>query len=98
MDILCTRIEIPANRAKVGEINFLTARALAPLPRLVELAYPYFGPQTVGLFLKGREVAAEIEEASRDWRFAHELKPSVTDEEGRVLVLQSLERKKAFPK
>lgn len=98
VDIVAARIEIPANSAKVGEINFLTARALAPLPRLVELAYPYFGPQTAGLFLKGREVAGEIEEASRNWRFAFELKPSVTDEEGRVLVLQSLERKNASPK
>lgn len=98
VDILATRIEIPANRAKVGEINFLTARALAPLPRLIELAYPYFSPHTTGLFLKGREAAAEVEEASRDWTYAYELKPSVTDKEGRVLVLQSLERKNASPK
>jgi 16S rRNA (guanine527-N7)-methyltransferase len=98
VDIVAARIEIPANSAKVGEINFVTARALAPLPRLVELAYPYFGPQTVGLFLKGRDIAAEIEAASRDWSFAYELKPSVTGEEGRVLVLQLLERKNASPK
>lgn len=93
VDILCARIENPANHVKVREINFLTARALAPLPRLVELAYPYFGPRTAGLFLKGRDVAAEVEEASRSWSFAYQLKPSVTDEDGRILVLQSLERK-----
>ena len=57
VDILCTRIEIPETRAKVGEVNCVTARALAPLPRLIELAYPYFGPWTIGLFSKGREVS-----------------------------------------
>jgi 16S rRNA (guanine527-N7)-methyltransferase len=68
------------------------------LPRLIELAYPYFGPDSIGLFLKGRDVAAEIEEAARCWSFAHELKPSVTDKEGRVLVLQSLRRSNASQK
>lgn len=98
VDILCTRIENDANRAKVGEVNFVSARALAPLPRLVELAYPYFGPQTAGLFLKGREVAAEVEEAARTWSFDYALKPSVTDEEGRVLLISSMKRKSASPK
>lgn len=91
VDILCTRIEKAENRAKVREINFVTARALAPLPRLIELAYPYFDRQTIGIFLKGRDVAAEIEEARHDWRFDMTSKPSMTDEAGRVLVLQSLE-------
>lgn len=93
VDILCTRIENPQNRAKVANIKFVTARALAPLPLLLELAYPYFSPDTAGLFLKGREAAAEVGDAARLWRFAYDLKPSVTDKEGRVLVLQSLERK-----
>lgn len=98
VDILCTRIENLENRAKVGEVNCVTARALAPLPRLIELAYPYFGPDSIGLFLKGRDVAAEIEEAERAWSFAYELKPSVTDKEGRVLLLQSLRRTNASQK
>lgn len=93
VDILCTRIEIPETRAKVGEVNCVTARALAPLPRLVDWAYPYFGSTTVGLFSKGREVAAEIEDAARIFAFDYELKPSVTDPEGRVLLLKSLNRR-----
>ncbi len=98
MDILCTRIETSENHAKVGEVNCVTARALAPLPRLIELAYPYFGPDSIGLFLKGRDVAAEIEEAEKTWSFTYQLKPSVTDKEGRVLLIQSLRRMNASQK
>lgn len=98
VDILCTRIESPENHAKVAEVNCVTARALAPLPRLIELAYPYFGPDSFGLFLKGREIAAEIEEAEKTWSFAYALKLSVTDNEGRVLILQSLRRTNASQK
>ena len=41
----------------------VSARALAALPRLLELAAPFFGERTKGLFLKGREAEAEIEAA-----------------------------------
>ena len=93
VDILCMRIEIPETRAKVGEVNCITARALAPLPRLIELAYPYFGTGTAGIFSKGREVSAEIEDAARAWQFEADLRQSVTDPEGTVLVLKSLTRR-----
>lgn len=92
VDILCTRIENPQNHAKVGVVDCVTARALAPLPRLIELAYPYFGPGTTGLFAKGRDVAAEIDEARKAWEFEAHLAPSVTDAEGRIVLLQSLKR------
>ncbi|MBA2126141.1 16S rRNA (guanine(527)-N(7))-methyltransferase RsmG [Hyphomicrobium methylovorum] len=93
VDILCMRSENSETRAKVGAVDCVTARALAPLPRLVELAAPYYGPSTLGLFLKGREVAAEIDEAAQTWHFAYELQPSLTDESGRVLLLKALKSK-----
>ena len=91
------RIENAETRAKVGAVDCVTARALAPLPRLVELAAPYFASSTLGLFLKGREVEAEIEEAARRWQFAYELKPSMTDE-GQRRVAQALKPKDAWSK
>lgn len=94
VDILCTRIENPETRAKVGEVDCVTARALAPLPRLAPLVAPYLAsPASVGLFPKGREVTAEIEEAARTWQFEFELKPSLTDADGRVLLLRALKPK-----
>ena len=93
VDILCGRIESAEIHAKVGVVDCVTARALAPLPRLVELAAPFFGPSTLGLLSKGREVTAEIGDAKLAWDFDIELKPSVTDPDGRVVLLTALKRK-----
>jgi 16S rRNA (guanine527-N7)-methyltransferase len=90
VDILCMRIENPETHAKIGVADCVTARALAPLTRLVAIAAPYFVSSTLGFFLKGREVAAEIEKAAQDWQFAFELIPSVTEEDGRVVLLKAL--------
>lgn len=90
VEIVADRIELPRTPASVGEVNCVTARALAPLPRLLPLVAPYFGVATVGLFLKGRDVAAELEEAARSWAFQSELLQSVTDREGRVVRLAAL--------
>jgi 16S rRNA (guanine527-N7)-methyltransferase len=91
VDILCERIEKPATQAKVGEsINVVTARALAPLPKLLDLSAPYFSKDTVGLFLKGREAQAEVEAAHQIWDFEAALEPSVTDSSGRIVIVRAL--------
>lgn len=93
VDILPTRIEITSTRVKVDEVQCVTARALAPLPRLLGLVLPYYSERTIGMFLKGREVAAEIEEARKSWDFSVDLKPSLTDPEGRVALIGELRAK-----
>jgi 16S rRNA (guanine527-N7)-methyltransferase len=94
VDILCMRIENAETRAKVKAVDCLTARALAPLPRLLEMSAPYFSSSTLGLFLKGRDAAAEIEQAAQSWQFESELRPSITDVEARVLLLKALKPKR----
>ncbi|MGQ0455909.1 MAG: 16S rRNA (guanine(527)-N(7))-methyltransferase RsmG [Hyphomicrobium sp.] len=93
VDILCTRIESMETQTKVKSASCVTARALAPMPRLAGLAAPYFALGTTGLFLKGREVAAELEEAGRAWDLICDLRPSLTEPEGRVVVLSALRKK-----
>jgi 16S rRNA (guanine527-N7)-methyltransferase len=89
VDIIASRIEIDSTHASVGRVDVVSARALAPLQRLVPLAAPFFHEQTVGLFLKGREADKEIVEAAKAWSFDFELKPSMTDREGRVAVIRN---------
>jgi len=98
VDILCTRIENPETHAKVGVADCVTARALAPLSRLIEIAAPYFMSSTLGMFLKGRDVAAEIDTAAQDWQFAFELIPSVTEESGRIVLLSALKSRALKPR
>jgi 16S rRNA (guanine527-N7)-methyltransferase len=90
VDILSTRIESDETHASVGRADVVTARALARLDRLLGLAAPLFGPETVGLFLKGREAADEIGEARGAWQFDAELVASVTEATGSVVVIRRL--------
>jgi 16S rRNA (guanine527-N7)-methyltransferase len=72
--------------------DVLTARAVAPLASLLDLAYPFLAPSTVGLLLKGRGAAEEAAAALRTWRLQVEMHPSLSDSDGRVLVLRDLRR------
>ncbi len=78
VDIHAMRIEDLAESRENLKPDVVSARGLAPLPRLLELAGPFFGPQTRGLFLKGRETHSEIEEAQAFFDFGLRLHPSLT--------------------
>jgi 16S rRNA (guanine527-N7)-methyltransferase len=93
VDILATRIESDETQAKIGSVDVVTVRALAPLSRLLGLAAPLFAAGTVGLFLKGRDVQREIGEARAGWRFEVELIPSLTEADGHVAVVRKLAAK-----
>ncbi len=90
VDILSTRIENPETQAKVGHADVVSARALAPIERLLGLAEPLFGEQAVGLFLKGKSVQAEIEAARALWAFDVTLVSSVTAEDASIAVIRQV--------
>ena len=92
VDIVASRIELAANTARVGRADVISARALAPLERLLGWCQPFFGANTVGLLLKGREIAVELAEARRTWQFEAALAPSSTHSDGRIVVLRGLRR------
>jgi 16S rRNA (guanine527-N7)-methyltransferase len=71
-------------------VDVVTARACAPLPRLLGYAQPYFRKGATGLFLKGQDVASEIEEATRYWVFKADSLPSLSDPRGHVLRVRNL--------
>lgn len=93
VDILGMRIETAATQLKLDSADVVTARALAPLGRLLGLAVPFFGQSTKGLFLKGKAAEDEIEAAVAIWRFDVDVRPSRTDAEGRVIIVSGLAAK-----
>ena len=93
VDILSTRIEIAATQTTLHGPDVVSARALAPLDKLLALAAPLFTSSTVGLFLKGRDAAAELKAAEGLWNFNVELVPSRTEPGARIAVVRNLERK-----
>lgn len=90
VEIHCARIETLARERRIESVDIVTARALAPMDRLIEWARPYFGKQTRGLFLKGRDVEREVEAARVRWRLALEYVPSRTDKDGRIALVHSI--------
>jgi 16S rRNA (guanine527-N7)-methyltransferase len=84
------RIEALGESAQRLRPDVVSARALAPLPRLLELASPFFGPRTRGLFLKGREAEAELEAARASFDFAARLHPSLTSADSHIVEVTAL--------
>lgn len=95
VDILAVRIEAAATRTNLRGVDVVSARALAPLTRLVALALPFLSAKTVCLFPKGREAAHELQAAELEWEFASELVPSRTEPEARIVRLSGCRLKHA---
>ncbi|MBJ3777821.1 16S rRNA (guanine(527)-N(7))-methyltransferase RsmG [Acuticoccus mangrovi] len=70
--------------------DVVSARALAPLATLLDLSSRFFGPDTVGLFPKGRDADNEVREAQKRHRFAVASTPSRTDPRAAILSVSEL--------
>ena len=70
--------------------DVVTARACAPLPKLLEYAQHFTGPGTVCLFLKGQNVGVELTEAHKSWRMKVRQHPSLTHPFGAILEIREL--------
>ena len=87
------RIEaVPPHPADV-----VTARACAPLDRLLPLAQPFIGARTVCLFPKGARAGQELTAARRAWTMTASLHPSRSDPRGVVLRLEKVARSSERP-
>jgi 16S rRNA (guanine527-N7)-methyltransferase len=71
-------------------IDVVTARALAPLPKLFREAYPLLKSGTKGVFPKGQDIAAELTEAAKYWNIKAASVPSRTDPRSRIVVVESI--------
>ncbi len=67
------------------QADAVTARALAPLDKLLGYARPFLAPETVCLFLKGQHVEDELTNAHKIWKMRVDRHPSWTDPQGSVL-------------
>jgi 16S rRNA (guanine527-N7)-methyltransferase len=74
------------------KVEMVTARACAPLVRLLGYARPFLDRGARGLFMKGAEVEAEIAEARQSWRFSARMDVSLSDPRGRLLWIEELSR------
>jgi 16S rRNA (guanine527-N7)-methyltransferase len=69
-------------------LEAVTARALAPMPELLEIAHPFLKSGAKGLFMKGANVENELTAATKSWSIKSTIVPSKTDAEGRIVVVE----------
>jgi 16S rRNA (guanine527-N7)-methyltransferase len=74
--------------ATTERFDIVTARALAPLDKLIGYAIPLLKTGTVGLFPKGQDVEAELTQASKSWTIEADLLPSRTDPRSRIVLVR----------
>ena len=88
----CPAVETVNERIEKLSIfaDVITARALAPLPKLLGLAVPRMATGGRCLFLKGRDVERELTAARQIWTMRVDLVPSRTAAEGRILVIEEV--------
>lgn len=87
-----------AAAARLGRsADVVTARALAPLPRLVALAEPLLAPGGMLLALKGRRACEELTALREAWKMQSSREPSWTDSAGVIVKLWDIHRADRSP-
>ncbi|MEM6661004.1 MAG: 16S rRNA (guanine(527)-N(7))-methyltransferase RsmG [Pseudomonadota bacterium] len=90
-----TEAKIVANRVEevpTSIYDVVTARAVAPLRKLLPMAEKFASAQTQLLFLKGSTASKEIKDAREDWDFSLEQIPSITRPDARLLRVTNIRR------
>jgi 16S rRNA (guanine527-N7)-methyltransferase len=87
-----TRIEMVAPTLG-GKVDYVTARALAPLPELFEMIAPFVKKGAKALLLKGQDLDSELTKATKSWNIEAERVPSKTSKAGRILIVHALSRR-----
>lgn len=81
-----------AEQQKV-KVDVVTARAVAPMEKLLGYAQPYLQRGAQGLFLKGEKAELELRDAAKVWQVEADLSVSRSDPRGRIVTVRSLKRR-----
>lgn len=75
---------------QVLKVDVVTARAVAPMDKLLGYAQPYLQRGAQGLFLKGEKAEVELRDATKVWQVDADLSVSRSDPRGRIVTVRSL--------
>ena len=74
------------------KVDVVTARAVAPMEKLLGYAQGYIRAGAQAVFLKGEKAEAELSEARKVWHLESDLSVSRSDPRGRIVTVRSLRR------
>lgn len=95
LDLTTVTVHAERIEALTLTVDCVTARALAPLSMLLELAAPLLEQHGRLILLKGRNVEVELDEARHRWAMRVSVEPSMSDPHGRVLIIDEVQRREA---
>ncbi|NVK18686.1 MAG: 16S rRNA (guanine(527)-N(7))-methyltransferase RsmG [Methylocystaceae bacterium] len=78
---------------ETGFADVVTSRALASLDKLLGFADVLRKSDGTCVFLKGRKAEEEVIEAKKQWDFEYQSHGSVSDPDGKVLIIERMTRK-----
>jgi 16S rRNA (guanine527-N7)-methyltransferase len=87
------RIETMASTL-AGPVDYVTARALAPLPELLEMIAPFLKNGAKALLPKGQDLERELTEATKNWNIEADSVASKTSKAGRILIVHALSKRR----
>ena len=85
---ICTRVE----KIKNQKFDFIICRAFAPLSKLLDYSRFFTKKNTSLLFLKGRSVKKEINDAKKSFNLEYDLYPSQSEGDGYVLKINKYKK------
>jgi len=85
---------VKVERIELPPVAAITARAVASLGALFEMAHHLGDEKTRWVLPKGRAAASELEEARRTWQGDFRLVPSVTDAEAAIVIAEGVRRRR----
>ncbi|CAL1690201.1 Ribosomal RNA small subunit methyltransferase G [Brevundimonas subvibrioides] len=99
LQTIVDELELPATvvwgraEEQALKVDIVTARAVAPMDKLLGYAQPYLSRGAQGLFLKGEKAELELQEAAKVWQVDADLTVSRSDPRGRIVTVRSAKRR-----
>lgn len=87
--VICSRLE----RVEARPFDVISARAFAPLGRLLDLAARFAAEETLWVLPKGKNAKTELDAVTPLWHGNFRLEPSVTDPAAAIILADHVQRR-----
>ena len=88
-----SRIE---NLKIINNFDYISARAVTSLDKLLKYSFKFYKNGMYCIFLKGKTVSKEIETAKKKFIFHFKLVKSITNKDGKILLIKKIKKKNLF--
>jgi 16S rRNA (guanine527-N7)-methyltransferase len=86
----CRVVTARAETADLGKFDIISARAFAPLKKLLKLGFRFCHPGTRWILPKGRSAQSELDDLSGSWQGVFSLERSMTDPDAQIIIADNV--------